>query len=90
MTAGALRRLGATVRALYVGHAAVLIAATLLALWLVTLVARRPGRAVAFQITASRLLLGCLRCRYTIRGKAPLGHGPLVFVAKPARRAQVP
>src|SRR5258708_22054625 len=66
-------------------------AAAMLALWLVTLFVRRPSQAVALQRAASRFMLACLGCRFTVRGAWPARDGaPRVFVANHTSYLDIP
>jgi 1-acyl-sn-glycerol-3-phosphate acyltransferase len=67
-----LRRLG---RAAYLAYGTSVIAAVMLALWLVTGFVRSARRAVALQRVASRLMLAALGCRFTVRGAPPAPDG---------------
>jgi 1-acyl-sn-glycerol-3-phosphate acyltransferase len=65
------RWLGRAGRALYIAYGVAIIAAVMLTLWVVSGFVRRPGRAIALQRAASRLMLACLGCRITVRGVWP-------------------
>ena len=83
-----LRRIA---RVAYVAYGAALIAAMMLALWVVTGFVRRPRRAVALQRAVSRLLLACLGCRFTVDGApCPPAAGPRVFVANHSSYLDIP
>jgi 1-acyl-sn-glycerol-3-phosphate acyltransferase len=85
---GPLRRLG---RAAYVAYGASVIAAVMLALWLVTGFVRRARTAVALQRAASRIMLGCLGCRFIVRGARPdTDAGARVFVANHTSYLDIP
>jgi 1-acyl-sn-glycerol-3-phosphate acyltransferase len=67
-----LRRLG---RAAYVTYGTSVIAAVMVALWLLTGFVRRARVAVALQRLASRIMLGALGCRFAVRGAPLAAHG---------------
>ena len=83
-----LRRLG---RAAYVAYGASVITAVMLALWFATVFVRRSSRAVALQRVASRIMLGCLSCRFVVRGAqlAP-GAAARMFVANHTSYLDIP
>jgi 1-acyl-sn-glycerol-3-phosphate acyltransferase len=88
MSSPPFRRLG---RATYVAYGAAVIAAVMSALWLVTSFVRRPARAIALQRGASRLMLACLGCRFTVRGAWPADDGTArVYVANHTSYLDIP
>ena len=83
-----LRRL---VRAAYVAYGASVIAAVMLTLWFVSVFVRRPRAAVALQRAASRIMLGCLSCRFAVRGESPAPDAAArVFVANHTSYLDIP
>ena len=83
-----LRRVG---RAAYVVYGASVIAAVMLTLRIVTEFVRRPHTAVALQRVASRIMLACLRCRFSVRGARPTpGAPPRVYVANHTSYLDIP
>jgi 1-acyl-sn-glycerol-3-phosphate acyltransferase len=82
------RRLG---RAAYVAYGASLNAVVVIALWLATVVAGSPRRAIALQRAASRFMLGCLGCRFSVHGaELPPDGAPRVFVANHTSYLDIP
>jgi 1-acyl-sn-glycerol-3-phosphate acyltransferase len=82
------RRLG---RAAYLAYGASVIAAVMLALWLVTGFVRSARRAVALQRLASRLMLAALGCRFMVRGSPPARDGgAAVLVANHTSYLDIP
>jgi 1-acyl-sn-glycerol-3-phosphate acyltransferase len=78
-------------RAAYVAYGASVIAAVMLALWLVTGFVRNTRRAVALQRLASRLMLAALGCRFEVRGAPPaLSGGARVLVANHTSYLDIP
>jgi fatty-acyl-CoA synthase len=78
-------------RAAYVACGASIIAAVMLALWVVTGFVRDPRRAVALQRATSRLMLAALRCRFLVHGVPPArGGGACVFVANHTSYLDIP
>lgn len=78
-------------RAVYVAYGASVIAVVMLALRIVTEFVRRPQTAVALQRTASRIMLGCLRCRFSVRGAQPAPDAsPRVYVANHTSYLDIP
>lgn len=82
------RRLG---RAAYVACGASVSAFALIVLWLATVFARSPRRAIALQRAASRFMLACLGCRFAAHGTelAPAGAAR-VFVANHTSYLDIP
>jgi fatty-acyl-CoA synthase len=85
------RSLGRALRLLYVVYGAAVVTAVMLTLWVVSGFVRRPSRAIAYQRAASRLMLACLRCRFTVRGAWPTaGATARVFVANHTSYLDIP
>jgi 1-acyl-sn-glycerol-3-phosphate acyltransferase len=84
------RWLGRAGRVLYVVYGAAVILAVMLTLWVVSGFVRRPGRAVALQRLASRIMLACLGCRFTVHGAWPTGPGARVLVANHTSYLDIP
>jgi 1-acyl-sn-glycerol-3-phosphate acyltransferase len=83
-----LRRFG---RAAYVAYGASVIAAVMFTLWFVSVFVRRARAGVTLQRAASRLMLGCLSCRFAVRGAPPATDGPpRVFVANHTSYLDIP
>jgi 1-acyl-sn-glycerol-3-phosphate acyltransferase len=89
MALAPIRRLG---RAAYIAYGTSVIAAVMTALWIVTAVfVRRSRSAVALQRAASRIMLGCLSCRFAVRGERPAPDGAArVFVANHTSYLDIP
>jgi 1-acyl-sn-glycerol-3-phosphate acyltransferase len=88
MSSSPLRWLG---RALYVAYGVAVIAAVMLTLWVVSGFVRRPARAIALQRLASRIMLACLGCRFTVHGAWPQGGaGARVVVANHTSYLDIP
>jgi 1-acyl-sn-glycerol-3-phosphate acyltransferase len=86
-----LRWLGRAVRLLYVAYGAAIITAVMLTLWVVSGFVRRPARAIALQRAASRLMLACLGCRFTVHGAWPApGPKARVVVANHSSYLDIP
>jgi 1-acyl-sn-glycerol-3-phosphate acyltransferase len=86
------RVLGRVARVTYVVCGAAVIAGVMLTLWVVTfLVRRRPQAAVALQSLASRIMLACLGCRFTVLGeRPPSGRGAYMFVSNHTSYLDIP
>jgi 1-acyl-sn-glycerol-3-phosphate acyltransferase len=88
MSQAPLRRLG---RAAYVSYGGAVITAVMVTLWLVTAFVRSPRRAVALQRLASRMMLACLGCRFTVSGaRLATEAGARVIVANHTSYLDVP
>ncbi|HEY2732131.1 MAG TPA: lysophospholipid acyltransferase family protein [Polyangia bacterium] len=88
MSQPTFRRLG---RAAYVACGASVSAVVLIVLWLATVLARSPRRALTLQRAAARCLLGCLGCRFAVhRAQPPAGAAACVFVANHTSYLDIP
>ena len=78
-------------RAAYVAYGASVVAAVMLALWVVTGFVRNARRAVALQRAASRIMLAALGCCFFVhRAPHARGGGARVFVANHTSYVDIP
>jgi 1-acyl-sn-glycerol-3-phosphate acyltransferase len=85
-----IRWLARAARGLYVLYGGLAITAVMLTLWVVSGFVRRPARAIALQRLASRIMLACLGCRFTVHGAWPAGPGACVLVANHTSYLDIP